>query len=97
MRLVHYGRDGKIQINEHEYEFSDFIRLDPTYSVPWGFHTRVYERGKTHYATDGKNTVHLPLVDPYCDALCNREGELARLIVSFGGQAGHPIGEPRVL
>jgi len=81
MRLIHYGTEGKIQINENEYLFSDFLKLEPLYSAPHGFHTRVYERGTKHYITDGYTLIHLPKVDTDCDRICNREGELARFLV----------------
>jgi len=79
VKLVHYDRS-KIEINGTSYSFEDFKKLEPTYSVPWGFVTRVYERGVIHYISDGSNTVYLKKIDPYCDAICNREGELARLV-----------------
>lgn len=80
MRLVHYGLGEKIRLNSNEYEFHHFLKLEPLYSVPYGFHTRVYERGIVHYISDGQNTVYLPKIDPECDRICNREGELARLV-----------------
>lgn len=78
-RLIHYG-DGRVTINDNEYEYAHLLRLIPDYSGPWGFLIRVYERGVRHYASDGSNTVRLPLVDPYCDSVCAREQELKRLI-----------------
>ena len=81
MKLIHYGTDGKIRLNENEYEFSDFLKIEPSYSAPHGFHTRVYERGVKHYITDGHNLLYLPSIDPECDRICNREGELARLVL----------------
>ena len=86
MKLIHYDRS-KIQINENTYSFDDFLKLEPNYSVPWGFHTRVYERGVKHYVTDGSNTFYLKLVDPYCDAICQREGELARLVLRLKSES----------
>jgi hypothetical protein len=83
MILIHYGTDTTIQINHNTYSFSDFLKLEPNYSAPHGFHTRVYERGVRHFITDGHNTVHLSLVDCECDRICNREGELARLIATL--------------
>jgi hypothetical protein len=80
MSLIHYDRE-HITINGNKYEFDDFLKLEPNYSVPWGFAMRVYKRGVQHYASDGSNTIYLPLIDPYCVALCNREGELARLVL----------------
>jgi hypothetical protein len=80
MKLIHYGTDSTIQINEGEYQFSDFLKLEPRYSAPHGFHTRVYERGVKHYITDGYNLLYLPSIDAECDRICNREGELARLL-----------------
>jgi hypothetical protein len=77
--LKHYG-DSKIIINGNEYSFSDFLKLEPQYTVPWRFSIRVYERGVQHYVSDGSNTMYLSKEDPYCDAICNREGELARLV-----------------
>lgn len=79
MRLVHYD-NSKIELNGNEYSFCDFRKIEPDYRVPFGFHIRVYERGVTHFVSDGNNTIYLRLVDPYCDAVCNREGELARLV-----------------
>jgi len=79
MELVHYGRDN-LRINGKEYPFSQFLKLEPTYHVPHGLHTRVYRKGIEHYATDGYVTVRLPLHDGYCDRICGREGELARLV-----------------
>lgn len=79
MSIVHYDRE-KVSLNGNSYSFDDFLKLEPQYSVPWGFTIRVYERGVKHYISDGSNTLYLPLTDPYCDALCNREGELARLV-----------------
>jgi hypothetical protein len=81
MRLVHYGTDGDITVNDHTYRFCDFLKLEPRYSAPHGFHTRVYERGVKHYITDGHNLLYLPSTDAECDRICNREGELARLVV----------------
>jgi hypothetical protein len=80
MKLIHYGTDGNIQINGNEYRFSDFLKLEPRYSAPHGFHTRVYERGVKHYITDGHNLLYLPSTDAECDRICNREGELVRLL-----------------
>jgi len=79
MKLIHHDRY-KITINDNEYDFGHFLKLVPDYSVPFGFHTRIYERGIQHYITDGHNLIKLPVIDAYCDAICNREGELARLI-----------------
>jgi hypothetical protein len=79
MELVHYEKK-TITINGKEYPFSQFLKLEPNYYVPHGLHTRVYRKGKEHYATDGMITVQLPTHDGYCDRICNREGELARLV-----------------
>lgn len=79
MELIHYGDDSVI-VNGNTYSFFDFKKLVPFYSVPYGFHTRVYRKGKEHYATNGAVTIRLPLNDAYCDSVCNREGELARLV-----------------
>jgi hypothetical protein len=84
--LVHYDNE-KIHINGKEYRFDDFKKLEPQYSVPWGFHTRVYEHGKKHYITDGNNTIHLRPIDAECDRICNREGELARLVAMLQREA----------
>lgn len=81
MSLIHYGLDKTISLNGTEYLFSDFRKIEPDYSVPFGFHTRVYERGVRHYVTDGYTLKHLSVNDEYCDRICNREGELARLLV----------------
>lgn len=83
MKLIHYGTSGDITVNDHSYAFCDFLKLEPYYSAPYGFHTRVYERGVRHFVTDGHNTLHLSVVDPECDRICNREGELARLIATL--------------
>ena len=81
MQLIHYGTNGTVQINTNEYRFEDFLKLEPAYSAPYGFNTRVYERGVRHYITDGHNLLYLPSTDAECDRICNREGELARLVV----------------
>lgn len=83
MKLIHYGTSGDITLNDHQYAFRYFLKLEPHYSAPYGFHTRVYERGVRHFITDGHNTVHLSSIDPECDRICNREGELARLIATL--------------
>lgn len=80
MKLSHYGVDSTISINERKYLFSDFLKLEPTYSAPYGFHTRIYERGVRHIITDGRNSVRLPLFCQECDRLCNREGEFIVLL-----------------
>ena len=80
MKLIHYGLDGDILVNNNRYSFEDFRKAEPAYSAPNGFHTRVYERGIRHYITDGNNLLHLPVTDTYCDSICNREGDLARLV-----------------
>lgn len=79
MNLVHYGVD-VVTMNDTDYKFIDFLKLDCDYRVPFGFTTRVYERGEVHYVSDGFTTIHLPKIDPYCDSLCSRENELRRLI-----------------
>lgn len=79
MELVHYGLE-KITLNGNEYLFSDFRKVEPGYQAPFGFSIRVYRKGKEHYASDGMTTVWLPKNDPECDRICNREGELARLV-----------------
>lgn len=79
MELVHYGTE-IVRLNGKEYSFADFRKIEPRYSVPFGFHTRVYRQGKEHYITDGSTTLRLSLKDPECDRICNREGELARLV-----------------
>lgn len=78
MELIHYG-DETVRVNGKEYSFADLKKLEPNYHVPYGFHTRVYRKGVEHFATDGKTTIRLPVNDPYCDRICNRQGELARL------------------
>jgi hypothetical protein len=77
--LKHYDNE-TIQLNGRPYSFEDFRRIEPSYTAPWGFSVRVYEKGVQHYASDGCNTIRLPLHDSYCDQLCNREGELLRLL-----------------
>jgi hypothetical protein len=79
MELLHYDLE-TIRLNGKDYSFSDFKKMEPKYTVPYGFPTRVYRRGKEHYITDSSTTLKLPLVDPECDRICNREGELARLV-----------------
>lgn len=81
MKLIHYGISGTVQINSNEYRFEDLLKIEPAYSAPYGFGTRVYERGVRHYITDGHNLMYLPSMDAECDRICNREGELARLVV----------------
>ena len=77
--LVHYGKD-KLLLNGREYLFEDFLKLEPDYTVPFGFTTRVYKEGSQHFVTDGFNSLYLRKVDPYCNRICDREGELARLV-----------------
>lgn len=79
MELVHYDNE-KIVINGKEYPFYQFKKLEPKYSAPNGFRTRVYRKGIEHYASDGSMTIYLPLNDPECNRICAREGELARLV-----------------
>ena len=81
MQLIHYGIDKNINLNGREYLFSDFRKIEPDYSVPFGFHTRVYEKGVRHYVTDGYSLLYLSVNDEYCDRICNRQGELARLLL----------------
>lgn len=80
MKLVHYDLE-TIHINGTAYSFSDFKKLEPQYSAPYGFSIRVYERGKIHYASDGFNTIYLPVECPECNRICDREGELSRLVL----------------
>ena len=77
--LKHYDLS-EIELNGRIYKFSDFLKLEPNYTVPFGFSKRVYIRGEEHYISDGSNTRYMRLIDPYCDSICNREGELARLV-----------------
>lgn len=79
MQLIHYGRE-TVNVNGREYLFSDLLKIEPKYQVPHGFGTRVYRKDKDHYITDGMMTLYLPLDDPYCNRICDREGELARLV-----------------
>jgi len=79
MKLIHYDGNTTIQVNEHTYSVDHFKKFMPEYSVPYGFSTRVYERGVQHLISDGHNTIHLSKTDSYCDQICSREGELARL------------------
>lgn len=78
MELVHYGVE-IVKVNGKEYSYADLKKLEPNYHVPFGFQTRVYRKGVEHYATDGMTAIKLSLNDPYCDEICSREGELARL------------------
>lgn len=80
MASIHHFNLDTIKINGTEYRFEDFLKLEPNYTVPFGFSTRVYKRDEEHYVSDGSNTLYMRLIDPYCDAICNREGELARLV-----------------
>lgn len=77
--LVHYGTE-KIELNGTEYGFEDFLKLCPDYCVPYGFKTRVYREGEQHYITDGNNSLYMSKTDKYCNSICDREGELARLV-----------------
>lgn len=77
--LIHYDLT-TLKLNGREYSFEDFLKIEPSYSAPFGFSVRVYEKGVQHYISDGANSLRLPVNDPYCDAICNREGELARLV-----------------
>lgn len=79
MELVHYDLQ-TVRLNGKEYSFSDFRKIEPNYGVPFGFHTRVYRQGIEHYITDGSTSIRLPLNDEECNRICNREGELARLV-----------------
>lgn len=85
MELVHYDFE-TIRINGNDYSFSDFNKLEPTYRPPFGFVTRVYRRGTEHYISDGANKINFSLIDPEMDRICNREGELARLVLSMKKQ-----------
>jgi hypothetical protein len=80
MKLIHYGTSGEVQINDNKYRFEDLLKLEPHYSAPHGFGTRVYEREVKHYITDGHNLLYLPSTDAVCDRICNREWELDRLV-----------------
>lgn len=80
MEFVHYQGEDKMRINGKEYSVSDFRKLEPNYSAPFGCPTRVYRKGIEHYVTDGSITVLLPKNDPECNRICAREGELARLV-----------------
>lgn len=80
MKLIHDVDETTIQINDGIYDFSDFLKFNPSYTVPYGMPSRVYERGVCHYITDGRNTLYLPLIDSVCDKICSREGEFARLV-----------------
>lgn len=78
--FYHYD-DEWVWVNGKQYSFSDFRKLFPKYSVPYGFGLRVYKRGEVHYISDGSNTLRLPSVDPLCDSICERQGELERLVL----------------
>lgn len=86
--LIHYGTGGKITLNAREYSWDDFLKVCGDYSVPWGFHTRVYEKGIRHYITDGNNTLYLPKNDAMCDRWCERESELAILVQRLKAENG---------
>jgi hypothetical protein len=77
--LRHHDRE-LVFVNNNQYSFSDFYKIFPRYSVPYGFPVRVYRKGECHYISDGANTIHLPLHDLVCDNICDRQGELERLV-----------------
>jgi hypothetical protein len=77
--IVHYG-DEWIELNGRRYHWDDFLKVEPHYTVPYGWKTRVYKRGEVHYISDGQNSLRQPLKCKYCDEVCDREGELARLV-----------------
>ncbi len=77
--LVHYG-DEWIELNGRRYSWEDFLKIEPLYSVPYGWKTRVYRCGQEHWISDGVNSLRLPLVWEDGNRICNREGELARLV-----------------
>jgi len=89
MNIVHYDFE-KITLNGNEYSFSDFKKLEPDYSTPFGFPVRVYRSGSEHYVTDGSNTIFLPIKDEEMERICNREGELVRLIEMLKHDAVNP-------
>lgn len=89
MELVHYDNE-TITLNGNEYSFSHFRKLEPYYSAPFGFPQRVYRSGSEHYVSDGQNRINLPLHDPEMERICNREGELVRLIATLQHEAAHP-------
>ena len=79
MELIHYDNE-IIILNGNKYNFSDFKKLEPRYFAPFGFSQRVYRSNKQHYISDGHNRINLPLYDYEMERICNREGELARLV-----------------
>jgi len=83
--LVHYG-DEWITLNGRQYSWEDFLKIEPQYSVPWGWTTRVYRKGTEHYISDGANSLRLPLDWAEGDRICNREGELARLVAFLSAE-----------
>jgi hypothetical protein len=89
MELVHYDLN-TVSINGNEYSFSHFKKLEPNYSAPFGFPVRVYRKGMEHYTTDGANRINLSTNDPEMDRICNREGELARLILTLQEEDANP-------
>lgn len=77
--LVHHGKD-KILLNGREYAFGDFLKVCGDYSVPWGFPTRVYERGKQvlyHRRIESCLLVENRCAGPWC----SQEPELAMLVM----------------
>lgn len=78
--LIHYGTE-KVEINGRSYLWDDFMKVVSDYSVPYGWKTRVYRRGECHYISDGSNSLKLPIISEECDGVCNKEGELARLVL----------------
>jgi hypothetical protein len=77
--LIHHGNDW-IELNGNRYLWDDFLKIEPKYSVPHGWKIRVYKRGEMHYISDGENTIRMPLNCNECNRICDREGELARLV-----------------
>lgn len=85
--LIHYGHS-KVVLNGREYSWDDFLKVCGDYGVPFGFHTRVYEKGVRHYITDGDNTLYLRKDDAGCDRWCSRESELALLVQRLQAENG---------
>ena len=78
--FYHYD-DEWVWVNGKQYSFSDFRKLFPKYSVPYGFRIRVFKQGEIHYISDGTTTIRLPISDPLCAEVCSRQGELERLVL----------------
>jgi len=85
--LIHYGTSD-IVLNGRKYKFEDFLKVCSDYTIFEEFTTRVYEKGKQHYISDGVNTLHLSKHDSCCDEWCERESQLAHLLLRLKKEKG---------